>query len=157
MSTIPDTVNEPLAIAARKAVKDDAFEKRPGYCQRFVRQVMQSIYGRRYNAYYQDSARETAEEFREHALGFVPDDDTEYRLGDILYKEKGSGGFGHVGIWVGRVNGSDVPLVAENSSTRIGRISGAKGYRKMAQFNADGGVSWVVRLPAPVPTGDSAA
>jgi hypothetical protein len=157
MSTIPDTANEPLAIAARKAVKDPAFEGKPGYCQRFVRQVMQSIYGRRYNAYYQDSARETAEEFREHGIGFKPNGDTAYHQGDILYKETGSGGFGHVGIWVGRVNDSDVPLVAENSSTRIGRVSGAKGYRTMAQFNADGGVSWVVRIPAPVPTGDSVA
>jgi hypothetical protein len=152
--------NPDLAIAARDAINtpgDDSVETRKGYCQRFVRQVMQRVYGNKYNAYYQDSARETAEEFRAHGIGFAPDENTIFQEGDILYKQFDSqdgrivkDGFGHVGIFVGRVSNSLVPLVAENSSTKIGRTKGALGYRTLTQFCKPTGITWVVRLKPPV-------
>jgi hypothetical protein len=45
---------------------------------------------------------------------------------------------GHVGI---RVAGN---RVAENSTTRVGRVQGAKGFRTLDQF---GKVDLIVRLP----------
>jgi len=147
MSSVPNTVNESLAIIARRAIRTppDGWPLKPGWCQMFVRLCIQSLYGRKYNAIFSDSAKSTAEEWRLHGYGFAPTSATEYRQGDILYKEGGT--YGHVGIWVGRVNGSDVPLVAENSSTSLGRVNGALGYRTIGQFRQ---VDWVVRLSPPV-------
>lgn len=51
-----------------------------------------------------------------------------------LVKMVGSGGAGHIGVYVGHVPGLGDDLVAENSSTSIGRVSGAKGYRTLEQF-----------------------
>jgi cell wall-associated NlpC family hydrolase len=50
------------------------------------------------------------------------------KQGDILYKTEGSGGFGHVGIYVGNNK------VAENASTRHGRVRGALGFRTLQQY-----------------------
>ena len=132
-----------LADAAVAAVKDSDFETEPGYCQRFVSQVIRSVYGHEYDDYCLDSALHSAHAYA--AGGYsVPGPP---QVGDILYKTQGSGGFGHVGIYVGKpANQSDIPsnligknLVCENSSTRYGRVQGAKGYR---EYCTSGGSCW---------------
>ena len=123
-----------IARAAMDAVTDDDFERQAGYCQRFVRQVVQSVVGDRYDHVWSDSAATTARACRAAGLAV----DGEPQPGDLLYKTAGSGGYGHVGIYVGDGR------VAENSSTKIGRVSGAKGYRTLSQF---GTVDAIVRLP----------
>ena len=55
-----NTVNEELAAAAIKAVADPAFETRKGFCSRFVREVVASVYGDRYQDLFGPSALATA-------------------------------------------------------------------------------------------------
>lgn len=112
------------AQAAIAAVTDPAFEAEAGYCQRFVRQVVQSVAGDRYDRLWADSAKATAQRCVDAGLA-VEGDPAD---GDLLYRTTGSGGHGHVGIYVGDGR------VAENSSTKIGRVQGAKGYRSLKQF-----------------------
>lgn len=132
-----------LADAAVKAVTDSDFETEPGYCQRFVAQVIRSVYGHEYDDYCLDSAVHSAYAFASAGLS----NPGPPQVGDILYKTQGSGGFGHVGIYVGKpADQSNVPaslqgksLVCENSSTRYGRVQGAKGYR---EYCTSGGSCW---------------
>ena len=131
------TVNEKLAAAAIKAVTDPAFESRKGFCSRFAREVVASVYGDLYADLFGPSALATAGDFAQAGLAVeaTPKPDP----GDILFKTAGAGPFGHVGIFTGDKG------VAENSSTSIGRVQGAKGYRLLAQF---GPFQEVGRLPA---------
>ena len=55
-----NTVNEGLASAASKAVTDPAFESRKGFCSRFVREVVASVYGDSYQDLFGPSALATA-------------------------------------------------------------------------------------------------
>lgn len=136
-------MNRVLAKAAIAAVTDNQYEKEPGFCQRFVRQVLARVYGNQYAGFMSSSAIQTAEAFHSAGLAVSPETLENYPIpGDILYKTTTSGKHGHVGIFVGD------DKVAENSSTSLGRVSGAKGYRTVAQF---GKVDWVVRLPEPEP------
>lgn len=103
--------------------------------------------GAKYAYLFGSSARISADNFLRSPWGWHwPADKAKIggiRAGDILFKRFGSGGYGHVGIYAGNM------LVAENSSTHVGRIQGAKGYRSLAQFNRDGGVDVIGRLPDP--------
>ena len=126
--------NRVLVEAALKAVSGSGFSSTAGECQRWVRQVVQSRYKQQFDGYWRGSAKETAAAFKgtRYAVTGAP------QPGDLLYKT--SGKYGHVGIYVGH------GLVAENSSTTIGRVSGARGLRTLARY---GRVDILVRLPLP--------
>lgn len=123
-----------IAEQAVRAVTDPRFEARPGWCQRWARQVVEAVAGQRFAAMMGPTARESG--LAAQRLGWtVPGPP---RPGDLLYRLGGSGGYGHVGILV------QSGKVAENSSTSVGRIRGAVGYRTLAQF---GPYDLIVRLP----------
>ena len=137
-----------IAITARKAMHDDAFVSEPGCCQMFVREIIDAVYGpTKFAMFRADSAKHAAEKWMISPYVINHDEKFEPVPGDLLYKTHGSGGFGHVGICVGRLyldTGDSSIYVAENASTTIGRVSGAKGYRSLIQF---GLFDVVVRLP----------
>lgn len=132
-------MNKTLAQTAIAAITDPAFEDDGGYCQKFARQVMQRVYGDKYDAFHRSSARLSALAWVAAGIGVRSDDPSKLQEGDVIYKTTGSGNFGHVGIVTSKG-------VAENSSTSIGRVQGAKGYRSIEQF---GHFDVVVRLPDP--------
>jgi len=147
--------NDALAVAARKAIHDPAFVSTPHCCQMFVREVIEAVYGDRYDDYRADTALHAAQKWQAAGLGKKVEDISDYpQTGDILYKMFNDGDAGHVGIYVGRIGDPQpvIGLVAENSSTSIGRVQGAKGYRNLSEFGA---VDLVVRLPDPSPTANS--
>ena len=133
---LKDRMNKELASGAIKAVTDPAFESRKGFCSRLVREVVASAYGDRYQDLFGPSALATAGDFEQ--AGLTVDATPNPDPGDILFKTSGAGPFGHVGIFTGDKG------VAENSSTSIGRVQGAKGYRSLAQF---GPFQSIGRLP----------
>jgi hypothetical protein len=114
-----------LSDVAKKAVKEGAFELKKGYCSRFVRQCVEAAYGTKYAELFGSSAIDTGKAFQRNNLTV-----SDLQPGDILFKMTGSGGFGHVGIFVGD------DKVAENSSTKIGRVRGALGFRTVEQYGA---------------------
>lgn len=134
-------MNRRLAEAAKAAMHDDEIVAEKGWCSKFCRQVVGKVYGEKYRDLFGATAILTGKNFqragyvRPTAKAGAP------QLGDLLFKMTGSGGFGHVGIYVGGGK------VAENSSTKLGRVSGAKGYRTLAQY---GKYDLVGRLPEPV-------
>jgi len=131
-------MNQRLAEAAVLAIQDPRFEDQPGYCQKFVRQVIQKVYGDKFDRYALASAKDSAQAWLGSPYAIRTSDLADTQIGDILYKQHTSGRFGHVGI---RVAGN---LVAENSSTFRGRLAGAKGFRTLEQYGA---FDVVVRLP----------
>lgn len=132
-------MNKTLAARAMLAVKDADFEDEDGYCQRFNRQIIQSVYGDKYDQFHKASAKESAEAWLAAGIGVRSSDPSKLEEGDVVYKTTGSGPYGHVGIVTSKG-------IAENSSTSIGRVRGAKGYRSVAEF---GHFDVVVRLPDP--------
>ena len=136
-------MNVSLTLKALAAITDDDFESAPGWCERFVSQVIRAVYGDKYDSHCLDSAYDSGLSWQ--AAGFAVDDDTP-QIGDILVRDKDeSGKFGHIALYTGACDhGPD--CVTSNSSTPIGRISGAKGHRTLAEF----GDYWLtVRLPDP--------
>jgi hypothetical protein len=117
-------MNLKLAEAAKNAVYSGDFELEKGYCSRFVRQVVESVYNEKYSELFGASAIQTGKNF----IGAAMTTTDKVEPGDILVKMTGSGGFGHIGIFVGD------DKVAENSSTKFGRIRGALGFRTMSQW-----------------------
>ncbi len=107
-----------------------------------MREIIQNIYGRRYNEYFRPSAYETMLAFRKSPYA-VPVENGSV-VGDILYKgRRTSGHYGHVGI---RIPGNKV---AENSSSHVdpqGRDDDARGVRSLDAF---GEYELIVRLPRP--------
>jgi hypothetical protein len=132
------------ATVARSAITRREYEIRSGYCSRFARQVVETTHGTRYSHLFGASATESANLFRRY--GYALPRGSSIEPGDLLFKvydqsgRRVAGGYGHVGIYVGN------NLVAENSSTSLGRISGAKGYRTLSQY---GYFDVVGRLPLP--------
>lgn len=131
----------------------------PGQCEHWVRETVQAVYGDRYEDLMHTaspdgsvSAVTVARAWLRHPPAGVvvieTSDPAQTQVGDLLYKRRGSGGFGHVGI---RVVGNKV---AENSSTRSGRVHGALGFRYLLRGEAPSAAAWfgafdlVVRLPA---------
>ena len=131
-------MNTKLAQRAVKAVTDPAFCARRGMCQCFARQVIQAELGDAYDDYHGPNATVSAYRWRRggYAVSGSPE------RGDLLYKTNGE--FGHVGIYVGGVEGRGQDLVAENSSKSIGRVQGAKGYRSLRDY---GPWDILVRIP----------
>lgn len=131
-----------LAVVATNAVKAGPFTTIPGYCQAFVRQVLEKTFDGKFDEYCGSSARASAFKWRDGSRDCYdvifnpkPEDTIE---GDILYKTGLP--FGHVGI---RVKGGPNGRVAENSSTWRGRVRGALGFRDIYDF---GPIQMLVRL-----------
>jgi hypothetical protein len=107
------------------------------WCSRFCRRVARRVYGSKFDHFFGASARETADRFK--AAGLLLDAEAASVPGDLLFKlDAASGKSGHVAI---RVEGNKV---AENSSTKKGRINGALGFRTLEEF---GRVTAIGRLP----------
>lgn len=124
---------------------------------RFVRIIVQATYGSLYDRAVvspspsQASAIDAAHRFSHYFPEFThPSHSSSFQLepGDILFKTKNSSAFGHVGILTSPTR------IAENSSTAIGRIHGALGYRTPAQFGATDPhyAPIIVRLPTITPS-----
>lgn len=129
--------NPTFAAQAEKSIRDSAFVRLRGRCQQFVRQNIQKKYGARFDSYHKASAHLSMKAWEGSPYAVEPVRGSV--VGDILYKSgTKSNPAGHVGI---RVPGN---RVAENSSTSIGRVSGAKGFRSLEEF---GKVDLIVRLP----------
>ena len=131
-----DPQNATLAATATSAITNPAFERRGGYCQRFVRQVVQRAHGSRYDRFHKSTAEASRKAWI--AGGYAVNPKNGSVIGDILYKAATREvPEGHVGI---RVAGN---RVAENSTTSLGRVQGAKGFRTLEEFGA---VKTIVRL-----------
>lgn len=118
-------------------IRDEEFEDDPTFCQRYVREIAQEVYGHTYDELWKSNAIESAKAvlnsrfYRHPNTGTLP--------GDICYKTRGSGPDGHVGI---RVWGN---FIAENSSYHSRRNNGdARGLRTVQEFGA---IQIVCRLP----------
>jgi hypothetical protein len=133
-------MNKKLGKQAEEALTAKGFESRSGYCQRWVRQVVQKMYGSEFNEYFKASAYETMLAFKDSPYAVDPEKGSV--IGDILYKgRKTSGKYGHVGI---RVAGNKV---AENSSAHVSETDReARGTRTL---DAYGAYELIVRLPEP--------
>ena len=116
-------MNSRLAAKAIEAVTDRRFTAAPQMCQAFARQVVQAVCGDEYDDYHGPSAKVSA--FRWRRGGFAVTGPIE--PGDLLYRTGGE--WGHVGIYVGDDS------VAENSTTRHGRVQGCKGFRTLSQYD----------------------
>lgn len=131
-------MNRVLAKAAERAVTAAGFVSKPGRCQQWVREVVQSAYGAEYNQYHRESAHKSMVAWASSPFAVKPERGSV--VGDILYKRGTKANpYGHVGI---RVAGN---RVAENSSTSRGRVAGARGFRTLKEF---GEYDLIVRLPS---------
>jgi cell wall-associated NlpC family hydrolase len=144
-----------LARAAWAALGDPAFESRPGYCERFVREVIQSVFAHDFDGYFQATAYATMQaftpsQFCRYSGSIIDASDVargsvHLQAGDLLFKGPStSGPYGHVAILLSGA----VYRVAENSSYHLlpgslGDVSGAKGWRSLLAF---GPFEAVVRL-----------
>ena len=133
-------MNQQLAQAAIDGVTDPHTESQKGFCSRWVREVVEGIYPGIYDGLFGATANATGLNFLHAGLGVPFADAGAIQVGDILVKEFGD--VGHIGIYTGPRG------VAENSSTPIGRVLGAKGFRSLAQW---GTPQIVVRLPSTAP------
>lgn len=104
-------------------------ERRPGWCQRWVKQVLIAVgASQTLRCEGAESAREAFEWYV--AMEMVMPEGTPPNIGDILYKVRPKDGlFGHVGIYIGRGK------VAENSSAHWnGRHPDARGVRDISNY-----------------------
>lgn len=119
------------------AVYDNRFSKQPGYCQRFAREVMQTLYGPLFNDLHKGSAALSYAKWR-YTKFYIPISRGSLP-GDLLYWDAfGSNPYGHVAI---RVVGNSV---AENSIVHNDPQTGGKGFRALADIRKPSGI---VRLP----------
>jgi hypothetical protein len=139
-------MNKELAGAAIEGITDPNTEARAGYCSRWVRQVVSKLYPGVYDGLFAGTANDTGENFEHAQLGMRLGDAGAIQEGDICVKVFAP--YGHIGIAVRKVANGPI-YVAENSSTSIGRVLGAKGYRPLAIW---GTPSIVIRLPSSAPT-----
>jgi len=126
-----------LEDEAIRAVTADGYETQPGFCEKFVREIVQRCYGARFDDCFAASAALTGARFKE--AGWSVPRSNGSRPGDLLYKTHGSGDYGHVGI---RVIGN---RVAENSSCHFNSdTEDARGFRSLEAF---GHFDLIIRLP----------
>lgn len=82
--------NSALEQEARRALTAGGYETEPGFCQRWTRQVVQKVYGNRFDKYFKGSAYETMLAFKNSPYavplerGSLP--------GDLLYKGRKTSG-----------------------------------------------------------------
>lgn len=133
-----DPQNPQLANAAAKALTNNAFVLRRGMCQKFARQVIQSVYGDKYDAYHKASANLSHDAWKRSK--FAVDPSRGSVVGDLLYWDGDAAQpDGHVAI---RIAGN---RVAENSVIHYGP-NGGKSTRAMSRLREP---DLIVRLPRP--------
>lgn len=152
-------MNIALARAAERGVHKGRFELTKGYCLRFCREADETIDGNKYDLLFRGTGRTQNERERNATatraghrfvaagLGFLRKDLAKHgglQAGDMLVKTDVApnrwGDFsGHIGTLC-----EDLKRLAENSSTRIGRVRGALGFRTLEQF---GDYDIVIRIP----------
>lgn len=128
-------MNKKIAEAAIEAVTNPQSSSNgtpyplgKGLCQMFARLVLAAGASPAVSEHFRaPSAKESAAIWLKSGYGFRPGPGFKPEEGDFLYKTTGSGGYGHVGIYTRRG-------VAENSSTLIGRVRGALGFRTLKQY-----------------------
>ncbi len=129
--------NKRLADSAVRVIETTGSDARRGMCQKAVREAVQQEYGSKYDEYHRGTAHASMLAWKQSEYAHKPSDGSV--IGDILYKAGDSTNpAGHCGI---RVAGNKV---AENATTKIGRVRGAYGYRTLEEF---GGYALIVRLP----------
>ncbi len=116
-------MNQLIAEAAKSAITDPSVTAEKGMCSRFGRQVTEKVYGEKFDHLFGATALETAKNFAQAGLARRVVHKAQPMPGDFLFKNIGPNG--HLGIYVGH------GLVAENSSTHLGRVCGAKGFRSL--------------------------
>lgn len=129
MKKLPAGKRYEIADRAVKYLTGPGVEKRPGWCQRWVKQVLLSLDVKSEMACEgAESARQAFEWYQ--AMGMVMPEGTPPNTGDILYKVRPSDGLaGHVGIYIGK------DKVAENSSAHwTGKHPDARGVRGLSNF-----------------------
>lgn len=132
-------MNKLLAEAAKKALTARGSESEAGMCQKWVREVVESVYGKKFQKYMKGSAYLTMLAFKNSPYAVDPSSGSV--PGDILYKgRKTSGKHGHVGI---RILGNKV---AENSSSHVDPSSGDHDARGTRSLDAYGSYELIVRL-----------
>lgn len=146
-------MSNPIAEQAHKALTAPGYPTTNGLCQKFARLIVQATeVGHKYDDDFQkSSAKEAAEAMLAAHPNFV------FRFtpgmviqpGDLLYKTVGSGGFGHVGVYLGSNE------VAENSTYQWNK-SGGKDARGIRTLNEFGAFQVVVRFPIAVQTQSAA-
>jgi cell wall-associated NlpC family hydrolase len=130
-------VNQRLEAQALVAIHDEDFEGAPGWCQRFVRQIIQKLYGHQFDKYFEATADQTMEQWRSSPYAVAPKHGSV--PGDILFwRETEHRKNGHVAI---RVHNNKV---AENSTVHKHNPRGSKGYRLLSQLEEP---DLIVRLP----------
>lgn len=92
----------------------------------WVRLVLQAVFGHKFDFAWKSSARLAALAWAGSHYVVAPTEPL--KPGDILYKTVGSGGFGHVGIYL--LGG----MVAENSSLHDDDDGDARGLRTLLEF-----------------------
>ena len=149
-------MNKSIATRAENGVYKGSFETDKGYCMRYMRQIDEAVEGTKHDEIWRGdgSARDATaaragHRFLAAGLGFLAKDLAAHgglQPGDMPVKTKVApnrwGDFsGHIGAVC-----MDVKRIAENSSTSIGRVRGALGFRTLAQWGA---FDIVIRLPDP--------
>jgi hypothetical protein len=148
-------MNLSLARTAASGVRSGNFETRTGFCLRACRQWAETVYGTRYDRLFRGDGSErdataarASYRFLASGLAF-PAFELEahggLQAGDMPVKTKVAPNrfgedSGHIGVVC------EDGRIAENSSTSIGRVRSALGYRSRVQFGA---FQLVVRLPDP--------
>lgn len=142
----------PIAEKAKQALTQEGFPTRNNQCQKWARMVVQATeVGHQYDGDFQ---KETAKLAALSMLKNHPEFTFRYspgmvlQPGDLCYKTVGSGGSGHVGIYIGNSQ------IAENSSVHWKETGGrdARGIRSLADFgNIDVVVRFPVKTTAPQP------
>lgn len=150
-------MNKELAQAVEHGIDAGTFEHGKGFCLRAMRQGGEVLYGSKYDRLFRGdgtqrdaTAARAGVRFLKAGLGFYAHDAAEHgglQAGDLLVKTNVAknrwGDYsGHIGCLM-----MDLKRVGENSSTPVGRVHGALGYRTLPQFKA---FDIVVRLPSPV-------
>ncbi len=128
-----------LAEEAIIALNDPTFVREPGMCQKFVRQVIQAVYGPKFDRYRAGSAKEAAKLWEDSPFAIDPKRGS--TPGDILYwTSQRHGRNGHVAI---RIFGNSV---CENSIVHHHPKIGGKGIRSIFDLDQP---DLIVRLPKP--------
>lgn len=126
----------PIAQEATVALSKAGYPTTNNLCQKFARLVVEKVLGGKpMGSPNPLSATAAAHKLLAEGKAFPASDLARHgglQAGDLLYKTQGSGGFGHVGIYIG--DGK----VVENSTVHWKRSGGkdARGVRSLKEFGA---------------------
>ena len=140
MAQVPKKIPTNITLAGRaiEAIKSPKYPNKCGYCQMFVRLVVQSLYGSQFDKWlWKESAHLAAEAFKESPYYVHPSHGSV--IGDILYwSATANNPFGHVAI---RIPGN---MIAENSTRHAFTQYACKGTASLHGIRP---YQVIVRLP----------